>query len=303
MRTDQRLTEAYAGARVVPLDANSRYVFLSDSHRGDGSLSDEFTRNQLVYLHALRHYFRHGYTFVEVGDGDELWEHSITHIKEAHYEVFETIREYSDAGRLIVIWGNHNIQLSDKEYVAKNYYTYYHQHKQMAFDFLQGIEPCEAIVLRNEGTGQEFLVLHGHQGDFLNDQAWYPTMLSLKYFWRYLHAFGIRNPASPVKNRHKRHKIEKNFNKWIAKHDRALICGHTHRFKYPRAGELPYFNTGSCIYPASITAIEIAEGLIQLVRWRVQVAEEGNLHVEREVIRGPDPLAKFRATGGRSSTV
>lgn len=303
MRTDQRLTEAYAGARVVPLDEDSRYVFLSDSHRGDGSLSDEFTRNQLVYLHALQHYFRDGSVFVEVGDGDELWEHSITHIKEAHWEVFETIRKFSDAKRLIVLWGNHNIQMSSKDYVAKNYYTYYHPHKQEAFDFLQGIEPCEAIVLRNGGTGQEFLVLHGHQGDFLNDQAWFLTMLSLKYFWRYLHAFGVRNPASPVKNRHKRHKIEKNFNKWIAKHDTALICGHTHRFKYPRPGELPYFNTGSCIYPASITAIEIAEGQIQLVRWRVRVNEEGSLRVQREVIRGPDPLEKFCAADGGGETV
>ncbi|PKQ29863.1 MAG: serine/threonine protein phosphatase [Actinobacteria bacterium HGW-Actinobacteria-10] len=293
MRTDQRLTQAYESARVVPLDATSRFVFLSDCHRGDGSLSDDFTRNQNIYLHALECYFEQGYVYVEVGDGDELWEHDIRHIKNAHYQVYETIRKFATAERFILIWGNHNVQISRRQYVEKNYYTYFDAHTQESTDFLRGVEPCEAIILRDAGTGWEALVLHGHQGDFLNDQAWFLTMLSVKYFWRFLHAFGIRNPASPVKNVPKRHKIEKNYNRWIARHKRPLICGHTHRFKYPRSDEPPYFNTGNCIYPTSISAIEIVDGVIQLVRWQVRVNREGVLQVERDVLTGPEPLGMF----------
>ena len=107
-----------------------------------------------------------------------------------------------------------------------------------------------------------------------------------------MHAFGVKNPASPVKNANKRHKIEKNYNKWIAKHHMMLICGHTHRFKYPRRDELPYFNTGSCIYPTSVIAIEIADGAVQMARWRITVEKDGDLQVERQIIRGPDPLTK-----------
>ncbi|MHB9003014.1 MAG: metallophosphoesterase family protein [Coriobacteriia bacterium] len=296
MRTDQRLTEAYENARVVPLDATSRFVFMSDCHRGDGSLSDDFTRNQNIYLHALEHYFAHGYAYVEVGDGDELWEHDIRHIKNAHYQVYETIRKFAAQERFIMIWGNHNAQIRRRDYVEKNYYTYFDAHTQESTDFLRGVEPCEAIVLRDASSGWEALVLHGHQGDFLNDQAWFLTMLSVKYFWRFLHAFGIRNPASPVKNVPKRHKIEKNFNKWITRHKRALICGHTHRFKYPRVNDVPYFNTGNCIYPTSISGIEIAHGMIQLVRWQVRVSPDGVLRVERDVLRGPQPLEAFAIT-------
>ena len=131
------------------------------------------------------------------------------------------------------------------------------------------------------------------QGDLPNDQLWYPTMLSLKYFWRFLHAFGVKSPTSPVKNMNKRHKIEKNYVKWIQKHEKMLICGHTHRFKYPKTKDLPYFNSGCCIYPTSITAIEITGGQIQLVRWKTRVNEDGLLQIKREVMRGPDPIGKF----------
>ncbi len=294
MLTDQRLTGAYEGARVERFDESSRYVFMSDCHRGDSSPSDEFTRNQNIYIHALRRYFESGYVYVEVGDGDELWEQpAFKHIRTAHYDAFEVIRRFHNEGRLIMIYGNHNNYLSDPRYVVKSYYTYDDEYSQTTHDFLRGIEPCEALLLKNEATGQEILTLHGHQGDFANDQGWYFTMLTLKYFWRYMHAFGFRNPASPVKNANKRHKIEKNYIKWIAKHRTMLICGHTHRFKYPRATELPYFNTGSCIYPTSVIALEIADGLVQLVRWRISVEEVGVLQVTRQSISGPDPLEKF----------
>jgi len=294
MRTGQRLTDAFNSARVELIDGRSKYAILSDCHRGDGSLSDDFTRNQNIYVHALEHYYHNGFTYIEAGDGDELWEHAkFKHIKDAHYDVFQTIKRFFDEGRLIMLWGNHNNYLRNPEYVASNYYTYLDEHAQVTHDLFVGLRPAEAVVLRVRERGQEFLVLHGHQGDFSNDQAWVPTMLSLKYFWRYLHAFGFRNPASPAKNAHKRHKIEKNYNKWIALHRKALICGHTHRLKYPRSGELPYFNTGSCVYPTSITAIEIADDCIQLVRWRVTANDAGILQVERHVIRGPDPLSTF----------
>ncbi|HEX5351280.1 MAG TPA: hypothetical protein VFW58_06615, partial [Trichococcus sp.] len=74
---------------------------------------------------------------------------------------------------------------------------------------------------------------------------------------------------------------------------KMLICGHTHRFKYPKTKDLPYFNSGCCIYPTSITAIEITGGQIQLVRWKTRVNEDGLLQIKREVMRGPDPIGKF----------
>ena len=294
MRTKQRLTGAYNNARVEFIDENSKYIFFSDCHRGDGSLSDEFAKNKNIFIHALEYYYKNDFVYVEVGDGDELWEHrNAKHIITANKDVYAVIRKFHFKNRLILLYGNHNIYLKNQKYVIKNYYTYYSDYKEVTRDFLKDIHPIEALVLKHKKTGQEILTVHGHQGDFSNDQFWIFNMLSLKYFWRFLHSFGAQNPASPVKNRHKRHKIEKNFNKWIGENQIALICGHTHRLKYPKIGELPYFNAGSCIYPSNITGIEIIGGNIQTVVWKIISNRDGYLEVIKEIIRGPNPLEKY----------
>ena len=103
----------------------------------------------------------------------------------------------------------------------------------------------------------------------------------------------MKTPASPVRNSFERHKVERNYVKWIRLNRIALICGHTHREKFPRDGELPYFNSGSCVYPSHITGLEITGDAITLVRWRVDANEDGLLQVARRVIAGPTPLASF----------
>lgn len=294
MFTKRRLTEAYETARVEYFDETTKYVFISDQHRGDGSLSDEFARNRNIFQYAIDYYYKNGYTYVEAGDGDELWEYQdFTHIKNAHPEVFSTIRQFHEDDRYIRMWGNHDIYLKNQSYVEDYYYINYDEYTDTFFNFLKGLKPIESLLLKNKKTGQEIFTVHGHQGDAPNDQLWFFTMLSLKYFWRFLHAFGIRNPSSPVKNISRRHKIEKNFSKWIAENKMILICGHTHRFKYPRENGMPYFNIGCCVYPTIITAIELEGENIQLVRWKIKSDSEGVLNIVREIMRGPDNVAKF----------
>lgn len=294
MRTKERLTEAYNNAKTESFNKDSKFIFLSDCHRGDGSLSDEFARNKNILIHALEYYYTNGYTYVEAGDGDELWEHrNAKHILRANMDVYSVIRKFHINNRLIMLYGNHNIYLRNMDYVRKNYYTCYSNFKEITIDFLSGLCPVESLKLKHEETGQEILIVHGHQGDFSNDQFWIFTMLTLKYFWRFLHSFGAQNPASPVKNIHKQHKIEKNFNKWIKENKMILLCGHTHRTKYPKNNDLPYFNMGCCIYPSHITGIEIIEDSIQMVIWNVIANQEGYLEVVRKIIRGPQPISKF----------
>lgn len=294
MFTDRRLTEAYLNAKVEYFNDKSKYVFFSDLHRGDDSVSDEFCRNQSLFLHALDYYFNQGYVYVEVGDGDELWEYSkFKHIRLAHSDVFLVIKKFFDDNRLIMLYGNHNIYLRDENFVKKNYYTYYDEYNQDYHDFLNGIKPIESLVLKNSSTGQEIFVLHGHQGDFWNDQFWIVAMFLLRYFWKFMHVVGFQNPSSPARNMYRRHKIEKNYKKWIESHEIMLICGHTHRPKYPKSEELPYFNTGCGIHTRSITGIEIVDGKILMVDWRILANKDGVLKVERHIMRGPEPIENF----------
>lgn len=295
MFTDKRLGAAYKNAKTEYFDTNSKYIFFSDSHRGDDSASDEFTRNQSVLLHALEFYFDNGYQYVEVGDGDELWEYSdFKTIRLAHSDVFMSIKKYFDANRLVLLYGNHNIYLKSKTFVKKNYYSYYDEFTQDTHEFLKGLVPHEALLLKSRSSDQEILILHGHQGDFMNDQLWVISMALMRYFWRFIHVVGFQNPASPAKNLYKRSKIETKYRKWISEHHKMIICGHTHRPKFSEKNELPYFNTGCCIHTKGITGIEIAEGNIMLVSWRIRADPDGNLRIERNIVRGPVPIEDYK---------
>lgn len=294
MNTDKRLTQAFHNAMRETFDKNSKYIFFSDVHRGDDSVSDEFARNQNIFLHALNYYYHNGYTYVEVGDGDELWEYpTFKHIRLAHTDIFVVLKKFFDANRFILLYGNHNIYLKSQTYLSENYYHFYDEYKQERVELFKGLIAQEALVLQYKNTGQEILIVHGHQGDFMNDQFWRLSMLLMRYFWRFMHVVGFENPSSPARNLYKRHKVEKAYKKWIEKHKMMLICGHTHRPKYPKKDELPYFNTGCCIHTRGITGIEIIGGEILMVDWRIKANEEGLIRIDRMVVRGPEPIEQF----------
>lgn len=294
MFTDFRLSSAYKHGKVEYFDKNSKYIFFSDIHRGDDSASDEFARNQLVLLYALNYYYNRGYTYVEVGDGDELWEHGeFRHIRLAHSDIFEAMKKFYLDKRLIMLYGNHNIFLRSKRYVKKNFYHYYDEYTQDIHDLFKGIRPYESLVLKQKYSKQKILVVHGHQGDLMNDQLWPINMFFVRYFWRFMHLVGFQNPSSPARNHFKRHRVERNYKKWIKKHKIMLICGHTHRPKFPKLRELPYFNTGCCIHTRGFNGIEIVNNKIMMVDWSVQASDNGKLQVVRSVMRGPIRLGAW----------
>ncbi len=294
MNTDKRLDEAYNNAKVIEFDDESRFIFFSDVHRGDNSFSDEFAHNQSTYYHALRRYYKKEYTYIELGDGDELWEHAnFSHIRSAHSDIYYLLNKMYRAGRLFMLYGNHNSNLKDKRFVKENFFTYYDDYLECQSELFPGIIIYESIILKHKVTGQEIFLVHGHQGDLMNDQLEWISMILVRYFWRFMHVVGFRNPASPAKNVLKQHKIERNFNKWNEKKQIVMICGHTHRPKFAGKDDLPYFNTGCCVHPRGITGIEIIDGKIMMIDWRVRPDKNGVLYIYRKIIRGPVALVDY----------
>ncbi|MDD3349643.1 MAG: metallophosphoesterase family protein [Eubacteriales bacterium] len=291
MFTNQRLDAAFREAFPIIFDDTSKFVFFGDVHRGDDSLSDEFGRNRFIYDHALNYYYEGGCTYVEVGDGDELLEQpQFRHIYTAHQTTFELLKKFFKAKKMILLFGNHNLQIRDQRYLEKNYYTVHDEVSETDEDLFPGLVAHEALVLIHKDTEQEIFVVHGHQGDTLNDQFWFFSFFMIRYFWRFMHILGVKYAASPAKNKHRRHKVERSFNRWNAKHDIMMICGHTHRAKFAKYGEAAYFNTGCCIHPRGITCLELTYGDISLVSWRMHSRKDGTLYVKRTVLQGPDPI-------------
>ncbi len=217
-------------------------------------------------------------------------------MRSAHSDVFMLLKRFYEDKRFHMIYGNHNMQFKNNLNVERYLYTFEDEYLDINDNLFKDIDVPEAIVLKHKVSGQEIFVVHGHQGDLMNDQLWHISKLWMRYFWRFMHVIGFRNPSSPAKNRTKRHKIEKNYAKWIKKHKIMLICGHTHRPKFPTAGDVPYFNDGCCVHPRGINGIEISDDKISLVYWKVMPKENGQLFIVKKLVKGPENIENFKMT-------
>ena len=95
MGYETRISKAFEGALKLPLSDNSKYVLFSDCHRGVGTSNDNFLKNQHLYFAALQHYYQNNFTYIELGDGDELWENrSFNRILEIHSNVFWLLSQF-----------------------------------------------------------------------------------------------------------------------------------------------------------------------------------------------------------------
>lgn len=294
-----RIQKAFDNAAEIPVGNLSRIVIMSDCHRGCGSNADNLMKNKNIYLAALSHYFKDGYTCIELGDGDELWENrNFEDIVEAHLDVFKLLAKFHEQNRFFMVYGNHDIVKKSGRWVKENMFVYYDTQKKQLLPLLPNIKVHEAVVLKHKRTGGKTLLLHGHQADFFNGTLYPLARFLVRYLWRPLETIGATDPASAAKNNVKKHLVEENLIGWLNKtgesgNKAAMIAGHTHRSMFPEAGEPAYFNDGCCVYAGMITTIEIQNGMIYLVKWSVQVRGDGVLSVMRGIIGGPVPLEKF----------
>lgn len=285
------MDKVYAQAKVLPLNRRTKYVLMSDCHRGCGTWNDNFLPNQNLFFAALQEYYRCGYTYIELGDGDELWENrDLCRIIQTHSAAFWLMAQFYKECRFHMLFGNHDRKKKSKKYVCNCMEKYYCDSRDKSLELFPDIEIEEGIVLREESTGREILLAHGHQGDFINDTLGFLSRFLVRYVWRALERLGFQDPTSAAKNYKKKKKIEKKLSAWAKKRGILLIAGHTHRPVFPGNGEGMYFNDGSCVHPRCITAIEIENGAITLVKWSILTRVDRSLYVGREVLEGPAEL-------------
>jgi len=276
---------------IIPVDENSKIIFFSDCHRGCGDHADDFAHNQLVFLRALIHYEKQGYTYIELGDGDELWENKdFERIKESYRTFFELFSKLHSQNRLYFIWGNHNRRWKNQKKVKKEFATIVDDKNEKKKPLFKNLTIHESLLLEYKNEKNKILLIHGHQGDCPNDTCWWVGKFFVQNFWKLFQGIiGFPDPTSPARNYSLSLKINNRFKLWIKKTKTPLIIGHTHKPVFPKKGEIPYFNDGSCVHPRCITGIEIKEGKIQLVKWHVDVNTEegGDLFVNRTILAGP----------------
>jgi UDP-2,3-diacylglucosamine pyrophosphatase LpxH len=288
MSVSSRLTEVFKASKEIAFNDSSKFIFFSDCHRGDNSWADTFARNQNLFSAALTHYYKEGFTYIEIGDGDELWgNRNFSVIRQAHSDVFCLMRKFYLDGRFYMLLGNHDIVKKNTKFVQNNLFRSYNSRIRNPQTLFDKIECLEGLILRYQNGENKLFVVHGHQGDLFNERLWRISRFLFRFFWRPLEIIGFNNITSPARNYKRRETVESEISNWSKSNHQVIIAGHTHRPMFPDAGQTQYFNDGCCIHPRCITGIEIRNGEILLIKWSVKTKVDGALYVERDVISGP----------------
>ena len=290
----KRISQVFKSAEEIPFDNSSRIILMSDVHRGDGSWADDFSKNQNLYFAALTHYYNENYTYIEIGDGDELWKNKkFSDIIYVYNYVFKLLAKYFDEGRLYFIFGNHDMVKRDVKFVQNNLSQYFDEQVNKYLPLFENVKFHEGLVLKHRETGQKIFLIHGHQVSFIDYEAWKLGRFLVRYLWRPLESFGVNDPTSTAKNYNKKDAAEKKLTEWVKRENQMLIAGHTHRPMFPELGNPQYFNDGSSVHPYSITGIEILQGEIALIEWKVKTRPNGTLFIGREILAGPRKLIDY----------
>lgn len=298
MSNGKRLTKIFDTVKQIIFNDDDRLVFFSDVHRGNNSWADEFAQNEAVYTYALQHYYDSGFTYVEVGDGDELLKFKyVAPIRIAHEQVYRLLQKFHREKRLHYIFGNHDSEYRRPDLVHKKLNHIFDpvtDEEEILFD---DFKAYEGLVFHHEESGVNLFAVHGHQGDDLFHRFIWLNRILLRMLWRPLQMLGFKDPSSVAQNINKRQKVEEELMKWSADHKQPMITGHTHKERYPKIGKTPYFNTGSCVHLRWITCIEIVKGKIALIRWRIKPNKKGHLVVKRSVQKGWKHIERFSQKG------
>lgn len=288
----KRLGEIFDNSKRLKIDNDSKLVIMSDCHRGSGNNYDNFLKNKNIFEAALLHYYKNGYTYIELGDGDEMWEVKNCHdIVEVNLSTFRILKKFHDDKRLIMIYGNHDINKKNHDVSKKCFYYYENKITKKREVLLENLVVYESLIL--DYYSNDIFLIHGHQVDFFNSTIWKLSCFTVRYVWRYFENFVAKDPTNSAKNYKVKKRIEKKFKTWSVENNKILIAGHTHKAIFPKIGHSLYFNDGSCVHPNGITCLEIMNGKIALVKWSFMTKENGLVYVGKEILEGFEPIISF----------
>ncbi len=184
--------------------ADSRYVFLSDFHMGDGGTRDDLAHNrELLEAILSRHYLERGYVLVLNGDIEDLSKFRYPDIRAAWASLYKVIDAFARAGRLRKIVGNHDLGL----FRTKDY----------PYPLIHG------LVL--EHGPDRLFAFHGHQASRFFTRHDYLSHFAIRYLVKPL---AIKN--ANVDDRGKRRfRIERRIYRASKALGIAALIGHTHR--------------------------------------------------------------------------
>jgi predicted phosphodiesterase len=100
--------------------SGQRIVIFSDQHRGTRDGSDDFAICENSYLTALDYYNNEKFYFINLGDCEELWENTMFGISKHNIAVYQKEKLFIDRDAYCKVFGNHDL-FWDNDPLAANW--------------------------------------------------------------------------------------------------------------------------------------------------------------------------------------
>jgi len=253
-----------------------KFIIFSDQHKGNRDSADDFASNEVNYLSALGYYQQKKFSFINLGDSEELWKYKTDQVLPNNQKAFAAESAFQP-NKYFKTFGNHDLIWKNKmdvEMLLKKY-------------FAMPLPVYEGIILKATINNQLLTIFctHGHQGDKMSDNNAFSTWV-VAHLWTPIQRYLQINVNTPSKDDTLRNKHNKLMYEWSSNRKNILlITGHTHQpvFASGKYSNHPsnkierdnndklrpsYFNTGCCCFnDGDITGIEIEGGYIRLIKW------------------------------------
>jgi len=292
---------------IIPFELqNGRFIIFSDQHKGARDGADDFAIAEPNYLAALDHYNNNNFTFISLGDNEELWENTLAQVKKYNTATFEAEKKFIGRNAFIKVFGNHDLFWQNDPFAPL----------QLKSIYDTDVKIYEGLILP-VSIGDKTLNIyctHGHQGDAQSDGNWFSKFFVARV-WGPLQGYLRINPNTPAYNNEEKTLHNDIMYKWSAQfNDILLITGHTHQPVFESLTLLEklywqmqmakrannndeikklqeeikkrekefsavsvdyltmkpsYFNSGCCCFSdGDITGLEIENGFIRLIKWK-----------------------------------
>ena len=171
--SEKELKDIYENGFTLEFNNDSKIVLISDVHRGDGTYADSLLPNRNIYITALKYYLKNNYTYIEIGDGDELWKNkNFNEISYFYDDIYKLFNKFKSKNDIYCIYGNHDFIKKQKNFIKKQEKSLRKIGANYGKEFIKFINNNEyyaGINLLYKPLEEKILVTHGHQIDFCNN--------------------------------------------------------------------------------------------------------------------------------------
>ncbi len=207
---------------AIAFDATAdRFVIFSDQHKGNGDHADDFAGASSNYQEALDYYYQENYTYINLGDCEELWENKPEPVLTHYSHIMQQEAAFHATGRYHRVFGNHDLLWFSNDAVKQYLYPV----------FNEKLKVYEGVLLQTAINNQplEILLTHGHQGDSVSDNNAFSKWF-VGRIWVPIQRWLDFNVNTPAKDFHMRDRHNRIMYEWTEQRlHTILITGHTHK--------------------------------------------------------------------------